>query len=71
MLAVLICGLSGFSDFHKADWLQHILRLQDEEVGCFGRDSEYHKTCYSLLKYMFLVKNTKYVKPQKYSNSVF
>lgn len=43
MLAVLICGLSGFSDFHKADWLQHILRLQDEEVGCFGRDSEYHK----------------------------
>uniref|UniRef100_A0A3Q4GS80 Chromosome 16 open reading frame 89 n=1 Tax=Neolamprologus brichardi TaxID=32507 RepID=A0A3Q4GS80_NEOBR len=40
---ILICGLSGFSDFHKADWLQHILRLQDEEVGCFGRDSEYHK----------------------------
>ncbi|XP_068581842.1 UPF0764 protein C16orf89 homolog [Cebidichthys violaceus] len=35
---ILICGLSGFSDFYEADWLQHILRLQDEEVGCFGRD---------------------------------
>uniref|UniRef100_A0A8P4G488 Chromosome 16 open reading frame 89 n=1 Tax=Dicentrarchus labrax TaxID=13489 RepID=A0A8P4G488_DICLA len=35
---ILICGLAGFSDFYKADWLQHILRLQDEEVGCFGRD---------------------------------
>ncbi|XP_034088773.1 UPF0764 protein C16orf89 homolog isoform X2 [Gymnodraco acuticeps] len=35
---ILICGLSGFSDFYKADWLQHILRLQDEEAGCFGRD---------------------------------
>uniref|UniRef100_A0A3B3YIE2 Uncharacterized protein n=1 Tax=Poecilia mexicana TaxID=48701 RepID=A0A3B3YIE2_9TELE len=38
---ILICGLAGFSDFHKTDWLQHILRLQDDEVGCFGRDSEY------------------------------
>ncbi|KAG7505769.1 hypothetical protein JOB18_039815 [Solea senegalensis] len=35
---ILICGLVGFSDFYKADWLQHILRLQDDEVGCFGRD---------------------------------
>ncbi|KAF7650024.1 hypothetical protein LDENG_00132360 [Lucifuga dentata] len=35
---ILVCGLAGFSDFYKADWLQHILRLQDEEVGCFGRD---------------------------------
>ncbi|KAM7371506.1 hypothetical protein PAMP_008741 [Pampus punctatissimus] len=35
---ILICGLAGFSDLYKADWLQHILRLQDEEVGCFGRD---------------------------------
>ncbi|XP_037648701.1 UPF0764 protein C16orf89 homolog [Sebastes umbrosus] len=35
---ILTCGLAGFSDFYKADWLQHILRLQDEEVGCFGRD---------------------------------
>uniref|UniRef100_A0A3B3ZY09 Uncharacterized protein n=1 Tax=Periophthalmus magnuspinnatus TaxID=409849 RepID=A0A3B3ZY09_9GOBI len=35
---ILVCGLAGFSDFYKADWLQHILRLQDVEVGCFGRD---------------------------------
>ncbi|XP_037544377.1 UPF0764 protein C16orf89 homolog [Nematolebias whitei] len=35
---ILICGLAGFWDFYKADWLQHILRMQDEEVGCFGRD---------------------------------
>ncbi|XP_070703473.1 UPF0764 protein C16orf89 homolog [Pempheris klunzingeri] len=35
---ILICGLAGFSDFYKAEWLQHILRLQDDEVGCFGRD---------------------------------
>ncbi|XP_034749395.1 UPF0764 protein C16orf89 homolog [Etheostoma cragini] len=35
---ILVCGLAGFSDFYKVDWLQHILRLQDEEVGCFGRD---------------------------------
>ncbi|XP_019745486.1 UPF0764 protein C16orf89 homolog [Hippocampus comes] len=35
---ILICGLAGFSDFYKADWLQHILRLQDVELGCFGRD---------------------------------
>ncbi|XP_040046473.2 UPF0764 protein C16orf89 homolog isoform X2 [Gasterosteus aculeatus] len=35
---ILICGLTGFSDFYKADWLQHILGMQDAEVGCFGRD---------------------------------
>ncbi|KAL0992581.1 hypothetical protein UPYG_G00095290 [Umbra pygmaea] len=32
---ILLCGLAGFSDFFKVDWLQHILRLQDQEVGCF------------------------------------
>ncbi|XP_055754014.1 UPF0764 protein C16orf89 homolog [Salvelinus fontinalis] len=32
---ILLCGLAGFSDFLKVDWLQHILRLQDQEVGCF------------------------------------
>lgn len=37
---VLLCGLDGFSDFYKADWLQRILRQQDEELGCFGKDSE-------------------------------
>ncbi|XP_075999375.1 UPF0764 protein C16orf89 homolog [Genypterus blacodes] len=35
---ILVCGLAGFSDFYKPEWLQHVLRLQDEEVGCFGRD---------------------------------
>ncbi|XP_055008511.1 UPF0764 protein C16orf89 homolog [Boleophthalmus pectinirostris] len=35
---ILVCGLAGFSDFYKVDWLQHILRLQDVEMGCFGRD---------------------------------
>ncbi|KAM4598345.1 UPF0764 protein C16orf89 homolog isoform 1-T1 [Polymixia lowei] len=35
---ILLCGLAGFSDFYKADWLQHILRLQDQDMGCFGRD---------------------------------
>uniref|UniRef100_A0A7N8XCX7 Chromosome 16 open reading frame 89 n=1 Tax=Mastacembelus armatus TaxID=205130 RepID=A0A7N8XCX7_9TELE len=35
---IMFCGLAGFSDFYNADWLQHILRLQDEETGCFGRD---------------------------------
>lgn len=35
---ILVCGLAGFSDFYKAEWLQHIFRLQDVEVGCFGRD---------------------------------
>lgn len=37
---VLLCGLDGFSDFYKAEWLQHILRQQDAELGCFGKDSE-------------------------------
>ncbi|XP_010902832.1 UPF0764 protein C16orf89 homolog [Esox lucius] len=32
---ILLCGLAGFSDFFKVDWLQHILRLQDQDVGCF------------------------------------
>lgn len=35
---ILLCGLAGFSDFYKADWLQHILRFQDQDVGCFGKD---------------------------------
>lgn len=32
--------MDGFSDFYKAEWLQHILRQQDAELGCFGKDSE-------------------------------
>ncbi|XP_066498450.1 UPF0764 protein C16orf89 homolog isoform X2 [Hoplias malabaricus] len=34
---ILLCGLAGFSDFYKADWLQHILLWQDKELGCFGK----------------------------------
>lgn len=37
---VLLCGLSGFSDFYKAAWLQHILAWQDKGLGCFGKDGE-------------------------------
>ncbi|XP_061555993.1 UPF0764 protein C16orf89 homolog isoform X1 [Phycodurus eques] len=46
---ILICGLAGFSDFYKADWLQHVLRLQDTELGCFGRDRIGHVRCVLLL----------------------
>ncbi|KAM6957389.1 UPF0764 protein C16orf89 homolog [Aplochiton taeniatus] len=35
---ILLCGLAGFSDFYKADWLNYILRLQDQDVGCFGKN---------------------------------
>ncbi|XP_076839422.1 UPF0764 protein C16orf89 homolog isoform X2 [Brachyhypopomus gauderio] len=35
---ILLCGLAGFSDFYKADWLQHILAWQDKKLGCFGKD---------------------------------
>lgn len=37
---VLLCGLVGFSDFYKLDWLQSILTWQDQEVGCFGKEGE-------------------------------
>lgn len=39
-LLVLLCGLVGFSDFYKLEWLQSILILQDQEVGCFGKEGE-------------------------------
>ncbi|XP_067089338.1 UPF0764 protein C16orf89 homolog isoform X1 [Osmerus mordax] len=35
---ILLCGLAGFSDFYKPDWLKHILSFQDQEMGCFGKD---------------------------------
>ncbi|KAJ8413585.1 hypothetical protein AAFF_G00080920 [Aldrovandia affinis] len=37
---IMACGLAGFSDFYKSNWLQHILLWQDPEVGCFGKDEE-------------------------------
>lgn len=38
LFTVLLCGLAGFSDFYKADWLKYIVRLQDQDVGCFGKN---------------------------------
>lgn len=35
---IMLCGLAGFADFYKSDWLRHILLWQDIEVGCFGKD---------------------------------
>ncbi|TRY60250.1 hypothetical protein DNTS_005914 [Danionella cerebrum] len=35
---ILLCGLVGFSDFYKLDWLQAILTWQDQEAGCFGKE---------------------------------
>ncbi|XP_048059354.1 UPF0764 protein C16orf89 homolog isoform X3 [Megalobrama amblycephala] len=37
---ILLCGLVGFSDFYKLDWLQSILTWQDQEVGCFGKEED-------------------------------
>lgn len=37
---VLFCGLAGFSDFFKPDWLQWIVQRQDKDLGCFGREGE-------------------------------
>ncbi|XP_056609238.1 UPF0764 protein C16orf89 homolog isoform X2 [Triplophysa dalaica] len=37
---ILLCGLVGFSDFYKLEWLQSILILQDQEVGCFGKEDD-------------------------------
>lgn len=37
---IMLCGLTGFSDFFKSDWLRHILSWQDPEVGCFGKDEK-------------------------------
>lgn len=41
---VLFCGLAGFSDFFKPDWLQWIVQRQDRDLGCFGRDGECDNT---------------------------
>ncbi|XP_030645988.1 UPF0764 protein C16orf89 homolog isoform X2 [Chanos chanos] len=40
---ILLCGLAGFSDFYKSDWLQNILTWQDREVGCFGKEDDFAK----------------------------
>jgi len=48
---VLLCGLVGFSDFYKLDWLQSILTWQDQEVGCFGKEGELNHVKCTLKKY--------------------
>nr|XP_032626598.1 UPF0764 protein C16orf89 homolog [Chelonoidis abingdonii] len=37
---VMLCGMSGFSDFYKPSWLENILTWQKPEEGCFGKPSE-------------------------------
>ncbi|XP_071978819.1 UPF0764 protein C16orf89 homolog [Engystomops pustulosus] len=33
---ILLCGLSGFSDFYKPEWLNQIISWQDPVTGCYG-----------------------------------
>uniref|UniRef100_A0A8B9BD69 Chromosome 16 open reading frame 89 n=1 Tax=Anser brachyrhynchus TaxID=132585 RepID=A0A8B9BD69_9AVES len=33
---ILLCGMSGFSDFYKLRWLEKILSWQKPKEGCFG-----------------------------------
>ncbi|XP_074925390.1 UPF0764 protein C16orf89 homolog [Chelonoidis abingdonii] len=37
---IMLCGMSGFSDFYKPSWLENILTWQKPEEGCFGKPSE-------------------------------
>uniref|UniRef100_A0A8B9BDC9 Chromosome 16 open reading frame 89 n=1 Tax=Anser brachyrhynchus TaxID=132585 RepID=A0A8B9BDC9_9AVES len=37
---VLLCGMSGFSDFYKLRWLEKILSWQKPKEGCFGEPSK-------------------------------
>ncbi|NXC38281.1 CP089 protein, partial [Penelope pileata] len=37
---IMLCGMSGFSDFYKLRWLEKILTWQMPTEGCFGKDSE-------------------------------
>ncbi|XP_004438324.1 PREDICTED: UPF0764 protein C16orf89 homolog [Ceratotherium simum simum] len=34
---IMLCGISGFSDFYKLRWLEAILSWQKPQEGCFGR----------------------------------
>ncbi|XP_056662270.1 UPF0764 protein C16orf89 homolog [Monodelphis domestica] len=42
--SVMFCGLSGYSDFYKARWLQAILTWQRPVEGCFGKPCERQDT---------------------------
>ncbi|XP_007498776.1 UPF0764 protein C16orf89 homolog isoform X2 [Monodelphis domestica] len=40
---IMFCGLSGYSDFYKARWLQAILTWQRPVEGCFGKPYDNRK----------------------------
>lgn len=42
LLPVMFCGISGFLDFYKLQWLEAILNWQKPQEGCFGRPGELH-----------------------------
>uniref|UniRef100_A0A8C9PG21 Uncharacterized protein n=1 Tax=Spermophilus dauricus TaxID=99837 RepID=A0A8C9PG21_SPEDA len=42
LLPVMLCGISGFSDFYKLRWLEAILSWQRPWEGCFGKPGELH-----------------------------
>ncbi|XP_075687420.1 UPF0764 protein C16orf89 homolog [Rhinoderma darwinii] len=33
---VMLCGLCGYSDFYKLEWMNQIISWQDPIIGCFG-----------------------------------
>ncbi|XP_035195218.1 UPF0764 protein C16orf89 homolog isoform X2 [Oxyura jamaicensis] len=37
---IMLCGMSGFSDFYKRRWLEKILTWQKPKEGCFGEPSK-------------------------------
>uniref|UniRef100_A0A2K6TZZ2 Chromosome 16 open reading frame 89 n=1 Tax=Saimiri boliviensis boliviensis TaxID=39432 RepID=A0A2K6TZZ2_SAIBB len=37
---VMFCGMGGFSDFYKLQWLDAILSWQKQREGCFGEPGE-------------------------------
>uniref|UniRef100_A0A8C9PCX8 Uncharacterized protein n=1 Tax=Spermophilus dauricus TaxID=99837 RepID=A0A8C9PCX8_SPEDA len=39
---IMLCGISGFSDFYKLRWLEAILSWQRPWEGCFGKPGELH-----------------------------
>ncbi|XP_058435612.1 UPF0764 protein C16orf89 homolog isoform X4 [Marmota monax] len=47
---IMLCGISGFSDFYKLRWLEAILSWQRPWEGCFGKPGElrlrWERTCW-------------------------
>ncbi|XP_075175840.1 UPF0764 protein C16orf89 homolog [Anomaloglossus baeobatrachus] len=33
---IMLCGLCGYSDFYKQEWMNKIISWQDPIIGCFG-----------------------------------